>query len=878
MRRTATFSLFICVAIWFPQANGSAQETLSQEKIDFFETKIRPVLVKECYGCHSNQTGNAKGGLRLDTQELTAIGGNSGPAVVPGDLDESLLYSAILHQDFQMPPKRKLSQSVINDFRSWIEMGAPDPRITAPSVLKTQITKDDIQQAKTEFWAYKKPTQAAIPAVQNREWSRSDLDPFVLAKLEASSMTPAVDAEPHQILRRLCFDLIGLPPSLAQIEYFEKYYDTDPDKAIAHVVDQLLEKPQFGERWGRHWLDLVRYAESNGREVNTTFPHAWRYRDYVIDSFNEDKPYDRFLQEQIAGDLLPVDSDSQWAENLVATGFLAIGPKSLAEQNRTQFTADLVDEQIDTTTRAILGMSVACARCHDHKFDPIPQTDYYALAGIFNNTTVYFGTPASKYGNIAGVQNRNSSNLLRLPIDDPNEFDRRIPVDELADLNRELDETLQQLVEYRRNRRQNDGNAANAIQNFIRLQTRAETLSTIIGGVDEQGNPITYCMGVQETDDPRDVRVLVRGEVAQPAQMVPRGFPSVLREDNTPKISPRSSGRLELAQWISSRDNPLTARVMVNRIWQHLIGQGIVRSTENFGTTGQAPTHPELLDTLAVKFVDSGWSIKSMVREIATSRVYRMSTQFDQASFESDPDNELLWRATPRRLDAEAIRDAILFASGNLQLDRPRASEVAKAGYMRVRDGNLFNPAQFMSSSEMGMEMMSGGPMNRERLLRSRPELQQMIFRQALANRRSGGERLDMNDATFRSAYLPIVRGEEPRVLEVFDFAEPSMIVGQRETSSTPNQSLFMMNNPFVMQQSDALAERVLSSSQNPEEQIRYLFRSLYSREPDDSEISTILAFADDFPVAGLAKTRATKTVSAICQSLIASAEFRYLD
>ncbi|EMI22734.1 secreted protein containing DUF1549 [Rhodopirellula maiorica SM1] len=878
MRRTATCSLLICVATCFLQASGSAQETLSQEKIDFFEAKIRPVLVKECYGCHSTQTGNAKGGLRLDTQELTAIGGNSGPAIVPGDLDESLLYSAILHQDFQMPPKRKLSQNVINDFRSWIEMGAPDPRVTAPSVLKTQITEDDIAQAKTEFWAYKKPTLPAIPAVENRQWSRSDLDPFVLAKLEASSMAPAVDAEPHQILRRLCFDLIGLPPSIAQIEYFQKYYDTDPDKAIAHVVDQLLEKPQFGERWGRHWLDVVRYAESNGREINMTFPHAWRYRDYVIDSFNEDKPYDRFLQEQIAGDLLPVDSDSQWAENLVATGFLAIGPKSLAEQNRTQFTADLIDEQIDTTTRAILGMSVACARCHDHKFDPIPQTDYYALAGIFYNTTVFFGTPASKYGNIGGVQNRNSSNLLRLPIDDPNDFDRRIPTDELADLNRELDETLQQLIEYRRNRRQNDGNAANAIQNFIRMQTRAETLSTIIGGVDAQGNPISYCMGVQESDDPRDVRVLVRGEVAQPAQMVPRGFPSVLCEDDAPKISPRSSGRLELARWISSGDNPLTARVMVNRIWQHLIGQGIVRSTENFGATGQAPTHPELLDALAIKFVDSGWSIKSMVREIATSRVYRMSTEFDQTSFEKDPDNELLWRATPRRLDAEAIRDAILFASGNLQLDRPRASEVAKAGYMRVRDGNLFNPVQFMTSSEMGMNMMSDGPMNRQRMLRSRPELQQMLFRQALANRRSGGDRLDMTDATFRSVYLPIVRGEEPRVLEVFDFAEPSMIVGQRETSSTPNQSLFMMNNPFVIQQSDALAERVLANGRNPDEQIQYLFRSLYGRDPDASEISTIRAFADDFPVAGLANTRATKKVSAICQSLIASAEFRYLD
>ncbi len=885
----ASLTLLCWFLVCWPDgsANLGATETLTQSQRDFFEAKIRPVLVKECYGCHSTQTGNAKGGLRLDTKELAEMGGNSGAAIVPGDLDESLLYNAITHQDFVMPPKRKLSENVIADFRTWIEMGAPDPRITAPSVLKPQISDEDIEQAKAEFWAYKLPQKSAAPAVQHAQWSRTVVDPFILAKLEASGMKPAADAEPQQILRRLCFDLIGLPPSLEQLEYFEKHYHDDPDKAIAYVVDRLLEKPQFGERWGRHWLDVVRYAESNGREVNMTFPHAWRYRDYVIDAFNEDKPYDRFLKEQLAGDLLPADSDAQWAENLIATGFLAIGPKSLAEQNQTQFTADLIDEQIDTTTRAMLGTSVACARCHDHKFDPIPQTDYYALAGIFHNTIAYYGTPASKYGNIRGAQNRHSSNLLRLPVEDPNEFDRRFSTKELATLNAELEETIEALVEYRRNRRQNAASNNVSVQNFVRLQSKAEALSSILGGVDKAGNPNSYCMGVQAVEQPRDVRVLVRGEVAQPAQIVPRGFPRVLSEQ-APAIPAQSSGRLELAQWIASRDNPLTARVMVNRIWQHLIGHGIVRSPENFGATGQPPTHPELLDTLAIEFMDSGWSVKSMVRLVATSRVYRISTRFDQAHFEQDPDNEQYWRATPRRLDAEALRDAMLFASGNLDLQRPRGSEVAKVGYMRVRDGNLFNPASLLTGQGVGRDAigmnrigtagaMNGGPMNNGPMM-GRPGMLRPMMEQALANRRSGGDRLDMTAATFRSIYMPIVRGQEPRALKVFDFAEPSMIVGARESSSTPNQSLFMMNNSFVLNQSDALAKRVLLSSPHRDEQIKMLFRTLYSRDPYPSEVAAIESFAEQFQVAGHESVRATKTLSAICQSLLASAEFRYLD
>ncbi len=854
--------LFLAIFVFAASSIPSLAEELSDEQAKFFESKIRPVLVKECFSCHSNQTGNAKGGLRLDTVELTRIGGNSGPAIVPNDLDESLLYNAINHLDFVMPPKRKLPESVIRDFREWIEMGAPDPRVTEPTVLEVQITPEDIERAKQEFWAYKPPVAGKAPQVKNRSWSKSEIDRYVLGGLEQASMTPPKDAPAYQILRRLSFDLVGLPPSLDQIESFERAYTKDPDHAVAEMVDTFLDQPQFGERWGRHWLDIARYAESNGRDVNMTFPHAWRYRDYVYDSFNEDKPYDRFLQEQIAGDLLPAKTDEQWATNLIATGFLVLGPKNLAEQRGTQFTADLVDEQIDTTTRAILGTSVACARCHDHKFDPIPQTDYYALAGIFVNTVSYFGTPASKYGSIGGVQNRNSGNLLRLPIDDPSDFEQRLSPEKVAELKSELDSVVQEIAESRRSRRMNDAANPQSINNIIRLTVKAEMLSAIVGSIDEEGNPISYCMGVQPVDRMQTVRVLERGEIDRPGQVVPRGFPAVLQSN--PTVVPNdSSGRLEFAKWISSRENPLTARVMVNRIWQHLMGTGIVRSTENFGTTGLAPTHPELLDYLAVEFMNSDWSIKSMVRKIANSHCYRMGTEFRQDCFEQDPDNRLLWRMTPKRLDAESIRDAMLFVSNQLELDRPRASEVAKAGFMRVRDGNLVNPAAFVGISA-GMSRSPGRF--------------QSMMRDAYTVRQSGGERLDMINAKYRSVYLPIVRGESPRVLEVFDFAEPSMVVGERESSNTPNQSLFMLNNPFVIAQSEALARLVYQSSEDRSEQIQTLFRLVYSRDPRPSELAAIRSFIDTFEVDGDQRTRAVRTYVAICQSLFASADFRYVN
>ncbi|MAG93544.1 MAG: hypothetical protein CMJ48_07325 [Planctomycetaceae bacterium] len=871
--RLAAFLLFVVIA------TPVRSDELTPEELQFFEAKIRPVLIRECYGCHSNKAGTVRGGLRLDTKELTHIGGGSGSAVVPGDLEQSLLYNAIIHEDFVMPPKRKLPQSVIEDFRKWIEMGAPDPRVTKIAKIQSSISKDDIQQAKDSFWAYQQPVQHDPPAVKNVDWPKTDIDRFILAKLETSGIEPPKDAEAWKVLRRLSFDLVGLPPSPAQIESFTAKWKRDPDQAIVDVVDRSLAQEQFGERWGRHWLDVVRYAESTGRQVNMTYPHAWRYRDYVIDSFNADKPFDRFVQEQIAGDLLLVDTDEQWAENLVATTFLAIGSKNVNEQNRVQFAADVVDEQIDATTRIFLGMSVTCARCHDHKFDAIPQSDYYAMAGIFGNITTYFGSPQSEYGSFSGPQAKQTSTLMILPIEDSNPYDKRYTKQELANLEREMTDKLREMAEMRRNRgRSSSGNAQNAQRNRIRLVNELATLSGKLGVVDEDGQPRSYCMGVQEQKPPTNVRLLVRGEIDLPAQIIPRGFPQVL--SSTPvKLDDRSSGRLKLARWIGSAENPLAARVMVNRVWQNMIGQGIVTSTENFGVTGQAPSHPELLDYLALRFIESGWSVKTLVRDIATSRVYRMGTAYNEKSHKYDPDNALLWRANPRRLDAEAIRDAMLSISGEIEFTRPRGSEVAKAGFTRVRDGVLGNPRDFARANRSGFRPQFTGLGGRTPF-RGRPGRRPGGFAGGPQRSTFGSvsNPLDMENAKFRSVYLPVVRDEEPRSLQVFDFADSSTITGTRETSNTANQALYMMNNPFVIQQSAALARRVARESSRSSEQITQAFLLVYGRPPTSDERSATTAFLRKFASSTNGRSRSQGTLAALCQSLFASAEFRYID
>lgn len=843
-----------------------AQDQISDEQTKFFESKIRPVLTRECYGCHSTRS-QVKGGLWLDTKTGTRDGGDSGPAVVPGDLTESLLWSAINHEDYRMPPGKKLSADTIGDFRTWIEMGAPDPRIQAISKVNTTISKADIEKGK-DFWAFQPPVLPGVPAVQNDKWPVTSIDRFILSQLEHHSLQPSRDAEPSTFLRRLSFDLIGLPPTPEQIAWLSKNWDKDREQAIAHIVDSLLAKPEFGERWGRHWLDVARYAESTGKELNLTYPQAWRYRDYVIDSFNNDKPYDRFVQEQIAGDLLPVDSDQQWSENLVATGFLAIGPKTLTEQNGQQFQHDLIDEQIDVATRVVLGVSVACARCHDHKFDPIPQTDYYAMAGIFRSMTTHYGT-------FRTLQNRRPSNLLVLPIDDLNPFDKKVSIASLNQLREELAEKQSQLRDYQRQRRaqrqgSTDNNPAFSIANIARLSASIGTLQSKLDSFDREGNPYTYFMGVQSTDRPTDARLLVRGEFDKPAQFVKRGFPQVLT-DSQPQLGSASSGRLELARWMTSENNPVTSRVMVNRIWQHMFGNGIVRTPENFGSTGQPPTHPELLDFLAVEFVRNDWSIKRLVREIATSRIYRTDSKFNKNSFEIDPDNNFVWRIEPRRLDAEVLRDSILAISGKLDSDRPRASLVAELGTGIVRDGTLISTSGSANPDVSSGMMARMGVNGRNR--RRGSSAGEISNRPVIA-------RIDQ-PLNYRSVYLPVVRDNLPRSMEVFDFAEPSMVVGNRETSNTPDQGLFFLNNEFVIQQSDAMALRIMKEKTQLREQIKYAFLLAFGREATSSELKAAGKFYVDFPVSSRFGGRgdvSLKKLSALCQAVMSSAEFRFVN
>ncbi|MEE2643032.1 MAG: PSD1 and planctomycete cytochrome C domain-containing protein [Planctomycetota bacterium] len=828
-------SIFAMLALTcFAGAAVAQSKKIDPEQEEFFESRIRPVLVKNCYGCHSQKTGKARGGLMLDTREGLLAGGDSGEGLVPGSLDKGTLWSAINYEDWEMPPGRSLARNEIEDIRKWILMGAPDPRVVKIKKVNTSISRQDILAAKKEFWSFRQPVKTEPPVNGDPGWARGDIDHFIAAGLRENNLSPAADADAETFLRRLCVDLVGLPPNPEQLEWFSREWKTDPERAIAYVTDRLLDNERYGERWGRHWLDVARYAESSGKELNAMFLHAWRYRDYVIDSFNEDKPYDQFVREQIAGDLLPVQTDEQWAENLIATGFLAMGPKTLSEQNPRQFVADMVDEQIDTTTRVVLGLSVACARCHDHKFDPIPQTDYYAMAGVFLSTNTYFGTASL-------TRNRRPSSLIELPVDDPDPGTQPLTPAEIAEKKKERERLQEEAATILRNRRLAvrgqlyiDGKKVSANDPRVstnqlgRVSGAAAALDAEIKSVKDNGSPASYCMGVQPREVPQNARLLVRGELNQPAQEVERGFVQVLL--NRPaRISSKSGGRLEMAKWMTDEKNPLTARVMVNRIWQHLFGDGIVATPENFGATGQSPTHPELLDYLAVRFMESNWSVKTIIKEIVTSRTYRMSSEFDQDNFEIDPDNRYRWRANKRRIDAEVLRDSMLFVSKNISFDRPRGSQVSQ----------LAGTRQQLRTGQLTWD----------------------------------------ETKTYRSVYLPVMRDNLPRVLAVFDFAEPSMVMGKRESSNTPSQALYMLNNRFVLEQAESLARVLASESEDPSQQVNHAFVLCYGRNATPNEIAAANRFFDRYDSArDTRRTDQLGRLSAFCQALFASAEFRFLN
>jgi hypothetical protein len=914
----------------------------ADEGIDFFENRIRPVLTRECYGCHSAKAGKSRGGLQLDTRDALLAGGDSGPAASPGKPEESLLIEAIRNEGLAMPPQGKLPDTVIHDFEHWVKIGLPDPRAATnpPPASRDTI---DIEKGRS-FWCYQRPVLHDPPSVSDHGWPLGMIDRFLLASLEANGLSPTVEADRTALIRRLSFDLVGLPPSVEEIDAFVQ--DDRPD-AYERLVDRLLASPHFGERWARHWLDIVRFAESLTLR-GFVFPSAWRYRDFVIETLNADRPFDAFLREQIAGDLLPASSIDQARRQRIATIFLMLGNTNLEEQDKRQLDMDLVDEQLDTIGKAFLAQTIGCARCHDHKFDPIPTRDYYAMAGILRNAR--------------GLEHANVSKWIDVPLPVSPEVESRLKEHEqkIAKLESKVKAARDQQAKLRSTSNGGildparipgivvddtqaikigvwkesrfsgtyigegfvhdldtekgsksvtfqpdlpatgtyevwlayvpgnnravaravvfgpDGESIKVVdmkarppiagrflslgshrfekggQGFVILSNEAthghvvadavvfltsdqaelarnqfesrdpesEKLAGELSRLEAElkllraAGPVRETvMSVVEEAKPADLPIHIRGSVHSLGEVAPRGFLSVATAGDSRLSNSSESGRKELADWITAEENPLTDRVFVNRAWYWLFGAGLVRSVDNFGTTGDRPTHPELLDTLAVRFREHHGSIKWLVRELVTSRAYRLSTRANALAQRIDPENRLLSHAHRRRLEAECLRDAVLTIAGSID---------------RTMEGPGF---------PNGLTADYG-------------------FQPATIDR--------------RSIYVPAFRNATDEIFEVFDGADPSLVVGRRNQSTVAPQALYLLNHDFLIESSRRAADRLLAEPDlTLEDRVDLAFWRILGRAPGENERRVATEIVSN---------GAAESWAALVQALFGSIDFRYLD
>lgn len=962
----------------------------ADEDLLFFESNIRPALVEHCYPCHSSEASEIGGNLNLETRDSLLKGGESGPAIVPGDADASLLLQAIRYDGMEMPPEGRLPDQIIHDFDRWIKAGAKDPRTETPDHRSDESTelKDKLP------WSFTPINRPSLPQVSNQDWPQNAIDRFVLARLESAHLNPTHDAAPSTLIRRLYYDLIGLPPKEVDVEAFESKYALDSQAAIQALVDTLLTSPEFGVRWGRHWLDVARYGESNGDDGlgrNASFPHAWRYRDYVIDSFNRSVPYDQFLREQIAGDLLPTNTADERNRNLTATGFLAIGSKPAVAMN-DNFAMDVVDDQINVVSTGIMGLSVACARCHDHKHDPIPTRDYYALAGIFSSTETLYGAagnepltapptplhelrselqkqyptpdrsappnfsetyfqtlrnlrpsliatltephlaltsePSPSYS-IDGFA-KCKETMLRGSLTNPtpnysvslwfkNDIandarpittylfsyaktgDTTLPGDHLGiggnyereksgklfvfngnnakeslagttiippqtwnhvvlvrekdqvtvflngqlEIEGELPSTFGDSTEFSFGCRSDRFAPLEGNLGSIALFSRALTAQNVSSIHSASGQPLGirtlppegFAMGVRDKATLVNCKIHINGEGRKLGPEVPRGFLSA-HANNAPltnsQIPSTTSGRLELVEWLLHPEHPQTSRVLANRIWLKLFGRGIVTTPDDFGSYGAPPSHPELLDYLATRLIESGWSMKHLIREIVLSRTYQLDSRCDLTLIQADPENELIGRHSRRRLDAEAIRDSILMASGELDLSPGTGSAIDS------------------------MDLLINWP---------------------------PGESSNLHkESQHRSIYLCMLRHAPPSELAAFDLPDGVSIEGQRESTVLSTHGLFLLNNSFVVEQSRVLANRLMGdNSLSITNRIHEACSSILHRLPTDEETNRALRFLEDTEKSLMdhcpsLDERERLALASLCQALFASNEFRYID
>jgi Protein of unknown function (DUF1553)/Protein of unknown function (DUF1549)/Planctomycete cytochrome C len=912
-----------------PQSNDAVSK-LSSEDLEFFESKVRPLLIDHCYECHSGREKN--GGLSVETREQLLAGGDTGPALNMGEhASKSLLLEAISYSNehLQMPPKGRLDPAQVNIFKQWIERGAPDPRVSTASDGRAAPLKGMSYEDGKRFWSFLPVTPHSVPKLQDNAWCKSPVDAFVLDKLQHSNIPPAAQADKRTLIRRVTLNLTGLPPTVDEVNQFVA--DESPD-AFSALVERLLASPQYGVRWGRHWLDVARYADSNGLDENIAYGNAWRYRDYVVRAFNNDKPYNRFVVEQVAGDLLPEAN----LETRTATGFLSLGAKVLAEPDVEKLTMDTIDEQIDTVGKSFLGLTLGCARCHDHKFDPITQRDYYALAAILKGTRTFaderFG--AIKYwyehsftsesekeslkavdANIAAAKSAASTykseavNKLRtaarqsaadyfmaaarLPVgatllevsevakplnlhprilfhcrthvENQKEADFYRPWHQLKSDPEAVGKHYRELfaqVDAAVDQAQKSEPKIEILQDaaletarkerldpasFLAIPTQPEhafddatlteyyRLMEIARVLESAALDLSSAMGVVDGVPQLEFPIHIRGSHLNLGETVARSFPAVLQTSTVESIfANNSSGRLELAEWLASTSNPLTARIIVNRVWGWHFGRPLVSSTENFGVLGERPSHPELLDWLARSFMQSGWSIKQLHRLILNSSTYQMSSSHANPSMaqEQDPENRLLWKFPIQRLDAEQIRDSILAVSDQLdyQID---GKSVPLRNRQFVFDHTSIDHTRYTSQR--------------------------------------------------RAVYLPIIRNNLYTLFEQFDFPDPTMPTGRRNQTTVAPQSLLMMNNELVLNSANQLAQRLVSMHSQARDRLNGLYITLLSREPSEAEREKCLQFIDGSASSGLLdSTRLSPEVelqawSLLVQALMATNDFLHV-
>ncbi len=912
MSRSRILQLFFVLVVSQPVH----AELAHLETVRYFERAIRPLLIEKCGACHG--TDDPEAGLTLTTVEGLRQGGTSGHILVPGDSTGSRLIQVVRYTGkVKMPPAGKLDDRDLIELVNWVDRGAGLP-VARVAESKPEAQENEagslFAEADRLHWSFQPIRDPELPPIADHSWPANGVDHFILAKLEAYGLNPQLRAERSRLVRRVTYDLVGLPPSPEEVEAFVT--DSTPD-AFAKLVDRLLASPHYGEKWGRHWLDVARYADTNGGGFDYVYPNAYHYRDYVVRALNADKPYDQFVMEQLAGDLMPVGHDLQgYVERLKATGFLTLAPKGLGHMDKEQMVMDVVDDQIDACGRTLMGLTLACARCHDHKFDPIPIEDYYSLAGIFRSTVslqdldknpsywperplefpstskareAYHAHKVRNEKALAEVQQKANSALIsvargRLPEylfaaaqlyhmqrSQPPANDTELaceqaavgelipsmvknfvkllsaaesdPKSPLLRLTAALPQSLAEVTSHYSTPNEvlknllNDeektpfvvGSDAKRFytedvkQQLAKLNTEARTIEAT-----RVPDP-QLAMVAFDASEPQDLQVHVAGNRKNLGALAPRGFLRIISAPERSLPSDHSSGRLELARWLIHPDHPLTARVIANRIWQWHFGEGLVRTSDNFGRLGEQPSHSKLLDWLASRLLEGGWSLKALHRQILLSATYQQASHMNERSHAVDSGNHLLWKMNRRRMEAELIRDAMLTVSGQL-------------------DQMMFGTAQTWKAKEVSVN-----DANEER---------------ANYNMRR------------RTIHLPVVRHSVYPMLSLFDFGDPNSITPNRSVTTVASQALFMLNSPFVAEQSEHFARRLLAdNSLDDAGRIQIAYQCCFSRMPTEPELERAMKLLTIQRSDGTGDEREQmRGWRLLCQGLFALNEFIFID